>query len=130
MGSRGYMLIDFAYPRVLGVASDSIVRFMEYVRQHIREIAPGIPAESEADIFASGHAHNPGRVLPLLGLYFSPHVRSAVPEVWDIVAAVDAWAAKLPDDQVWAIVSATSAPTWAELQSQRTYPSRDGDTEQ
>lgn len=122
-GSRGYTLIDLAYPRRPGVDEDSLVRFMEYVRQHFREIVPGVPAECEVDLLASGHAHNIG-LMPLLGLYAPRDVLARIPDFGGMIAAVERWSEALSDEQFWEIVRATEAPTWAALQAMGVHPQR------
>ena len=123
MGRRGYTLIDFAYPRRTGAGWDEIVRFMEYVRRHFHAIVPGVPSDSEADLIAGGSAHNPG-LLPFLGLHSPPHALAAEPRFWNMIEAVGAWEKSLSDEQFWAIVHDTDAPTWVELQAMEVHPAR------
>ena len=123
MGKRGYTLIDFAYPRRTGAGWDEIVRFMEYVRRHFHAIVPGVATDSEVDLFAGGSAHNPG-LLPFLGLHSPPHALSGEPRFWDMIEAVASWERSLSDEQFWAIVRETDAPTWAELQLVGVHPPR------
>jgi hypothetical protein len=71
MSGCGYTLIDFSYPRHHDAGLDNIVRLMEYIRRHLRELAPAVPANSDIDLIASGSAHNVGP-RPILGLHSQP----------------------------------------------------------
>ena len=122
-GDRGYTLIDFAYPRRSGLDEDSLVRFMEHVRQHFHEFVPGVPAECEVDLFASGSAHNVG-LFPFLGVHSPRHVQAAEPHFDDMIESVSKWSDSLSDEQFWEIVRATDAPTWAALQAMGVHPQR------
>jgi hypothetical protein len=126
MSSRGYMLVDFGYPRQAGDDCDAIIRFMEYVRINFHSIVPNIPTGCELDVIAGGTAHNVG-IRPLLGLHLPPGVPTEVAPFWEIIDTVMAWSEPLPGDEFWAIVRATGAPTWAILQSTRCYPVRLGE---
>lgn len=122
-GDRGYTLIDFEYPQRLGVDWDSVVRFMEYIRQHFHEIVPGVPKESEVDLVASGSPHNTGP-LPFIGVHSPRNVQANEPDWRDMIESVQKWSESLSDEQLWEIVRTTDAPTWATLQVIGVHPQR------
>ena len=121
---RGYTLIDFAPPLLrIGQVDDAVIRFMEYVRQHFHEIVPGVPAESEVDLFASGSPHNPG-LLPFIGVHSPRHVQASEPDWRDMIECVQRWSDSLSDEQFREILRTTTAPTWAALQAIGVHPQR------
>ena len=120
MGERGYALIDFELPAGVWPDRDRVVRFMEYVRANFHQIVPGVPAECELDLFASGHAHN-SNLLPLLGLYAPEH---AVPDVFEVTGALSDWCAARTPNEIEMILGTTDAPSWEELLRVRVHPPR------
>jgi hypothetical protein len=123
MADRGYTLIDFAPPSGLWPDRDRVVRFMEYVRANFERIVKGVPAGCEIDLFASGHAHNPGLV-PLLGLWAPDALLDRVPRPDRMIEEVSDWCSGLPRDEVETNVATSVAPTWDELVRTRVHPAR------
>ena len=68
MTNRGYTLLDFSIPQLIGNDLDRIVGFLEYVRTHFHELVPCIPSSCELDLIAGETAHNSGP-FPLLVLF-------------------------------------------------------------
>ena len=123
MPHRGYTLIDFTPPPGLCPDRDRVVRFMEYVRANFHRIVHDLPAGCEADLLASGHAHNPG-LLPLLGLWTPDASLNRLPHPNRIIAQITDWCSSLPPLEVDRIVATTVAPTWEELVRLGVHPPR------
>jgi hypothetical protein len=124
MADRGYTLIDFTVPQGVWPDRDRVVRFMEYVRANFRQIVSSVPAGCEIDLFASGHAHNPGLV-PLLGLWAPAAMLNGVPPPEGMIDEVNVWCSGLSRDEVEAVVAGTIAPTWKELVRAGVHPVRE-----
>jgi hypothetical protein len=123
MADREYTLIDFTPPSGLGPDRDRVVRLKEYVRANFDCIVKGVPAGSEVDLFADGHAHNPGLV-PLIGIWAPVSVLDQMPDPFQMTDLVSEWCSGLRPDEVDAIVSTTAAPTWEELVRIRVHPTQ------
>jgi hypothetical protein len=123
MYERGYTLIDFTPPSCLSSDRDRVVRFKEYVRANFDCIVKGVPAGCEVDLFASGHANNPGLV-PLIGIWAPACVLDRMPDPFRMVELVDEWCSNLQPDEVETIVATTAAPMWEELVRVGVHPTR------
>lgn len=123
MSDHGYILIDFTPPPGLWPDRDRVVRFTAYVRGNFGRIVSGVPAGCELDLFASGHAHNPGAV-PLLGLWTPTVAPGPVPDADRMIEEVSRWCSGLSEADVENIVATTAAPTWEELVRTDVYPAR------
>jgi len=96
---------------------------MEYTRANFDRIVIGVPTGCQVDLLACGHAHNQGLV-PLLGLWTPPATHDQLPDLFQMIEKVSNWCAGLSEEDVNAIVTTTTAPTWEELLHMRIYPPR------
>lgn len=132
MNARGYTLLDVSvcnasyhshsHPEITN--PDDEVRRLEYIRQNLRSIIPNIPAACEFDLVASGHAHNPGRLMPLLVIYCPPEYDSELPDPFEMLETLEIWTQQITLDELIELSNSVSAPSWEDLLRDKVHPKR------